>query len=78
MNMFQMMNAMQNPQGYISQQVMQMAMQQMVNDNPKVWQDTIKKYGNMDKKKVIADVKKEYAKQGQNLEQVAAQLGIQL
>ena len=78
MNMFQMMNAMQNPQGYISQQVMQQAMQQMVNENPKVWQATLDKYGNMDKKKVIAALKKEYAGQGQNLEQVAAQLGIQL
>lgn len=78
MNMFQMMNAMQNPQGYISQQVMQQAMQQMVNENPKVWQATQDKYGNMDKNKVIVELKEEYARQGQNLEQVAAQLGIQL
>lgn len=78
MNMFQMMNAMQNPQGYISQQVMQQAMQQMVNENPAAWKATLDKYGNMDKNKVIAEIKEEYAKQGQNLEQVAAQLGIQL
>lgn len=83
MNMFQAMGAMRNPRGFMrqqtasfSQQAMQQAANQLIQQNPVAWQKAQETYGNMPKEQMIKELEQEYSKQGQDLYKVAAQLGI--
>lgn len=74
MDMYQAMGAMQNPQGY----VMQQAMAKMVQQNPDAWKATQEKYGGMNRSDMLKALRKEYKRQGQDLDAIARQYGIPL
>lgn len=74
MDMFKAMGAMRNPQGY----VMQRAMESMVRQNPDAWKAAQEKYGNMSRADMLKALRKEYRRQGQDLDAIARQYGIPL
>lgn len=74
MDMFQAMNAMQNPQGTM----MQYAMQGMIAQHPEQWQQAQNMFNGKDYKQQISELKKLYKSKGMDLDAVAKQWGITL
>lgn len=74
MDMFQAMNAMQNPQGIM----MQYAMQGMIAQHPEQWQQAQSMFNGKDHKQQISELKKLYKSKGMDLDAVAKQWGITL
>lgn len=74
MNLFQMMNIMGNPQGYIMQQ----AAEQMMRDNPEALAKAKKEFGGLEHKQFVKKLRKTYKDMGADVDAIAAQCGITL
>lgn len=74
MNLMGMLGALKNPGGYI----MQMAMQQMIQSDPKAWQMTKEKFGKLSKEEAKKELQSMYDNLGEDLNGVATQCGIPL
>ena len=74
MNMFNMMQAMQNPQAYAMQQMMGT----MIQQNPQQWQQAQQMFQGKTKKQMLSELQKMYKDRGMDLQQTAAQYGISL
>ena len=74
MNTFNMLSAMQNPQGY----AMQCMMQQMVQQNPDQWNAAQQMMQDKSRKQQISELQKLYKSKGLDLASTAQQYGISL
>lgn len=74
MNLFNMMNAMQNPQGAL----MQYAMQGMIAQHPAEWQKAQEMFSGKTRSEQLKSLRKLYKDKGIDLNAVAKQYGVQL
>ena len=74
MDMYQAMNAMQNPQGAL----MQYAMQGMIAQHPEQWQQTQQMFAGKTKSEQLKALRKLYKEKGMDLDSVAKQYGVQI
>ena len=74
MDMYQAMNAMQNPQGTL----MQYAMQGMIAQHPEQWQQTQQMFAGKTKSEQLKALRKLYKEKGMDLDSVAKQYGVQI
>lgn len=74
MDMFQAMNAMQNPQGAL----LQYAMQGMIAQHPEQWQQTQQMFAGKSKSEQLKALRKLYKEKGMDLDSVAKQYGVQI
>lgn len=70
----QMQQVVQNPQGYISQQMVQ----QMIKENPQAWQQAQQMFDGKNHKQQVAALRQLYKSKGMDLDSVARQYGVQL
>lgn len=74
MNIGQAFNAMQNPQGYVMQQVVQ----SMIRENPTQWQKAKELIDGKSYKQSVSELRKLYKSQGMDLDNIAKQWGIKI
>ena len=74
MNMTQMIGAMQNPQLFAMQQMMQ----QMIRENPQQWNAAKQMFEGKNQKQQRTVLEKLYKERGLDLNAVASQWGIQI
>lgn len=74
MDMFQAMNAIQNPQGIM----MQYAMQGMIAQHPDTWQKAQEQFNGKDHNTQVQQLRELYKSKGMDLDSVAKQWGIQI
>ena len=74
MDMFKVMNAVQNPQATI----MQYAMQGMIAQHPEQWQQAQQMFAGKTKSEQLKTLRKLYKERGMNLDAVAKQYGVQI
>ena len=74
MDAFNMMAAMQNPQMY----AMQCMMNQMVQQNPQQWEQAQQMMGGKDRRSQLSELKKLYKSRGLDLDATARQYGINI
>jgi len=74
MDMFNAMNAMQNPQGVM----MHYMMQGMISQHPDMWQQAQQMLADKNKKQQLAALRNLYKQKGMDLDTVARQWGITL
>lgn len=74
MNITQMFGAAANPQQYIMQQ----AMQNMIRENPKQWEQAQQMFNGKDPSQQRAELEQLYRSKGMDLRSVANQWGIQI
>lgn len=74
MDMFNAMNAMQNPQGAM----MHYMMQGMISQHPDMWQQAQQMLADKNKKQQLAALRNLYKQKGMDLDAVARQWGITL
>ena len=74
MNLLNMMNAMQNPQGTL----LQYAMQGMIAEHPAEWQKAQEMFSGKSRSEQIKCLRKLYKDKGVDLNAVAKQYGVQL
>lgn len=74
MDMFQVMNAIQNPQGAL----LQYAMQGMIAQHPEQWQQTQQMFAGKSKSEQLKALRKLYKEKGMDLDSVAKQYGVQI
>ena len=69
-----MLDALQNPQGYVTQQMFQ----QMVRENPDKWNQAQRMFTGKTHRQQVAELRKLYQSKGMDLDAVAKQYGVQL
>lgn len=74
MDMFQAMNAVQNPQATL----MQYAMQGMIAQHPDKWQQAQQMFAGKSKSEQLKALRKLYKERGMDLNSVAKQYGVQI
>ena len=74
MDVFQAMNAMQNPQATL----MQYAMQGMIAQHSEQWQQTQQMFAGKTKAEQLKALRKLYKERGMDLDVVAKQYGVQI
>ena len=74
MDMFQAMNAVQNPQATL----MQYAMQGMIAQHPDKWQQAQQMFAGKSKSEQLKTLRKLYKERGMDLDSVAKQYGVQI
>ena len=74
MDAFNMMAALQNPQMY----AMQCMMNQMVQQNPQQWEQAQQMMGGKDRRSQLSELKKLYKSRGLDLDATARQYGINI
>ena len=74
MDMFKVMNAVQNPQATI----MQYAMQGMIAQHPEQWQQAQQMFAGKTKSEQLKTLRKLYKERGMDLDAVAKQYGVQI
>ena len=74
MDMFQAMNAVQNPQSTL----LQYAMQGMIAQHPEQWQQTQQMFAGKSKSEQLKILRKLYKEKGMDLDSVAKQYGVQI
>lgn len=74
MDMYQAINAMQNPQGAL----LQYAMQGMIAQHPEQWQQTQQMFAGKSKSEQLKALRKLYKEKGMDLDSVAKQYGVQI
>lgn len=74
MDMFQAMNAVQNPQATL----MQYAMQGMIAQHPDKWQQAQQMFAGKSKSEQLKALRKLYKERGMDLDSVAKQYGVQI
>ena len=74
MDMFQAMNAVQNPQGAL----LQYAMQGMIAQHPEEWQQAQQMFAGKSKSEQLKTLRKLYKEKGMDLDTVAKQYGVQI
>ena len=74
MNMFNAINAMQNPQAAM----MQYAVQGMIAQHPDEWQKCQQMFADKNKKQQISTLRNLYKQKGMDLDSVAKQWGISI
>lgn len=74
MNMTDMMQALSNPQGYVTN----MCLQQLIREHPQEWQQCQQMFANKSRKQQVAELSKLYKSKGMDLNAVAKQYGIPL
>ena len=74
MDVYQAMNAMQNPQGAL----MQYAMQGMIAQHPAQWQQAQQMFAGKTKSEQLKALRKLYKEKGMDLDAVARQYGVQI
>lgn len=74
MDMFQAVNAMQNPQGTM----MQYAMQGIIAQHPDMWQKAQEQFNGKNHDEQVNQLRELYKSKGMNLDAVAKQWGIQI
>lgn len=74
MDMFQAVNAMQNPQGTM----MQYAIQGMIAQHPDMWQKAQEQFNGKNHDEQVSQLRELYKSKGMNLDAVAKQWGIQI
>lgn len=74
MDMYQAMNAIQNPQGVLLQHVMQ----SMIAQHPEQWQQTQQMFNGKSKSEQVELLRKLYKDRGMDLDAVAKQYGVQI
>lgn len=74
MDMFQAMNAVQNPQATL----MQYAMQGMIAQHPDKWQQAQEMFAGKTKSEQLKALRKLYKERGMDLDVVAKQYGVQI
>lgn len=74
MDMFQAMNAIQNPQATL----MQYAMQGMIAQHPDKWQQAQEMFVGKTKSEQLKALRKLYKERGMDLDAVAKQYGVQI
>ena len=74
MDMFQAMNAVQNPQSTL----LQYAMQGMIAQHPEEWQQAQQMFAGKSKSEQLKTLRKLYKEKGMDLDSVAKQYGVQI
>lgn len=74
MDMFKVMNAVQNPQATI----MQYAVQGMIAQHPEQWQQAQQMFAGKTKSEQLKTLRKLYKERGMDLDAVAKQYGVQI
>ena len=69
-----MLGALQNPQGYVTQQMMS----QMIKENPDKWNAAQQMFAGKNHKQQVAELRKLYQSKGMDLDAMARQYGVQL
>lgn len=69
-----MLGALQNPQGYVTQQMFH----QMIRENPDKWNTVQNMFAGKTHKQQVAELKKLYQSKGMDLDAIAKQYGVQL
>lgn len=72
--MGRMQQAIQNPQGVMNEHMLQ----QLIRENPQVWQQAQQMFAGKNHKQQVAAVRQLYRQKGMDLDTVARQYGIQL
>lgn len=72
--MKQMLGALQNPQGYINQQMVQ----QLIKENPGAWQQVQNMFKGKSHKQQVSMLRELYKKSGLDLDAIATQYGVAL
>ena len=74
MNMFAMMNAIQNPQ----QVIMQTMFKSMVNTHPNEWAQCQKMFQGKDHEQQVSELRELYKQRGIDLDAIAKQYGVKI
>lgn len=72
--MGRMQQVIQNPQGVMNEHMLQ----QLIRENPQVWQQAQQMFAGKNHKQQVAAVRQLYKQKGMDLDTVAQQYGIQL
>lgn len=69
-----MLSALQNPQGYVTQQMFQ----QLIRENPDKWNAAQSMFAGKSHKQQVAELRKLYQSKGMDLDAMAKQYGVTL